>query len=122
MMRKTTIWAAAAAAGLVVGAASAYATAVPYSLGGTWICTFKNGDVAKIIARPGQPGVQWQYNAAGKEEGQLGKQWVSNTSDGGINAHGDGWAWTLAPKEGAAVLVWESTSKGETYTVPCARK
>jgi hypothetical protein len=120
-MRKMTIWAIATAAGLVVGVASAYAVAIPYSLGGTWVCTFKNGDVAKIIARAGQPGVQWQYNTGGKD-GTLGRQWVNNTNDGGINAHGDGWAWTLTPKDGAAQLVWESTAKGETYTVPCAKK
>ncbi|HVY99247.1 MAG TPA: hypothetical protein VHA35_07100 [Dongiaceae bacterium] len=121
-MQKAPVWAAATtAAGLVLGAVSAYAVAIPYSLGGTWICTFKNGDTAKVMARPGQAGVQWQYNAGG-QDGQLYKQWVSNTGDGGITAHGDGWAWTLTPKDGAAEMVWESKAKGETYTVPCAKK
>ena len=120
-MRTAVAFAAVLAAGLAIGAGTAYAVAVPYSLGGTWVCTFKNGDVARIIARPGQPGVQWQYNAGG-QDGELGKQWVNNTSDGGIAAHGDGWAWTLTAKDGAAVLVWDSTAKGETYTVPCAKK
>jgi len=115
------VWAAVTAVEWVLGAGSAYAVAIPYNLGGTWVCTFKNGDVAKIIARPGQPGVQWQYNIGGKE-GELGKQWVSNTNDGGITAHGDGWAWTQTPKNGAAEMVWESKAKGETYTVPCTKK
>jgi hypothetical protein len=120
-MGKGVVWAAATAVGIGLGAASAYAVAIPYSLGGTWVCTFKNGDAAKIIARPGQPGVQWQYNTGGKD-GTLGRQWISNSNDGGITAHGDGWAWTLTPKDGAAVLIWDSTAKGETYTVPCAKK
>jgi hypothetical protein len=114
-MRAGVAFAAAMTAGLAIG--TAQAASIPYSLGGTWICTFKNGDKATIVARAGRPGVQFQYNA-----GDITNLWVSNTADGGINSHGDGWAWTLTPKDGAAVMVWDSTAKGQTYTVPCAKK
>jgi hypothetical protein len=120
-MRGKLVLAAATVAGVALGATAAYAVAVPYSLRGTWVCTFKNGDTAKVIARPGQSGVQWQYNKGG-QAGELYKQWIGNTGDGGINAHGDGWAWTLTPKDGAAEMAWDSKSKGETYTVACAKQ
>ncbi|MDQ7246628.1 hypothetical protein [Dongia sedimenti] len=102
---------------LVLGGEVAQAVAVPYSLNGTWVCTFPNGQTATIKARAGRQGVS--YQRSGEDAHNL---FISNTDDGGIGAHGDGWAWTLTPKDGAAVLVVDAKAKGETYKASCAAK
>jgi len=102
---------------LGLGSWAAEAAAVPYSLKGTWVCTFKNGETATIMARAGKSGVSYQ-----RGDGETFKVFIANTDDGGISAHGDGWAWTLTPKEGAAELVIDAKAKGEVYTAPCAAK
>jgi hypothetical protein len=100
---------------LGLGGPGAEAAAVPYALKGTWVCTFKNGDTATVMARAGKSGVSYQRN-----DGETFKVFIANTNDGGISAHGDGWAWTLTPKDGAAELVVDA--KGEVYKAACVSK
>jgi hypothetical protein len=100
---------------LALGGPAAEATAVPYALKGTWVCTFPNGETTTIKARAGKQGVS--YQRTGEDAHNL---FIGNTPDGGISAHGEGWAWTLTPKDGAAVLVIQA--KGETYKAGCAAK
>ena len=102
---------------LGLGSAGAQAAAVPYTLKGTWVCTFKNGETATVMARAGKSGVSYQRN-----DGETFRVFIANTADGGISAHGDGWAWTLTPKDGAAELVVDAKAKGEVYTAACASK
>jgi hypothetical protein len=116
-MGKGFAFGAALLAVLVLGGQLAEATAVPYSLKGTWLCTFPNGETTTIKARAGRQGVNYQRN--GEDAHNL---FISNSNDGGITAHGDGWAWTLTPKDGAAVLVVDSLAKGETYKAVCISK
>jgi hypothetical protein len=116
-MGKSFAFGAAALGVLVLAAPAAEATAVPYALKGTWLCTFPNGETTTIKARAGKQGVNYQRN--GEDAHNL---FISNTNDGGITAHGDGWAWTLTPKDGAAVLVVDSLAKGEKYKAACASK
>jgi len=101
----------------VLGHQAAEAAAVPYTLKGTWVCTFPNGETATIMARAGKSGVSYQRN-----DGETHRLYIANTNDGGISAHGDGWAWTLTPKGGAAELVVDAKAKGEVYTAPCVSK
>ncbi len=100
-----------------LGIGTAEAAAVPYTLKGTWVCTFANGETATIQARAGKSGVSYQRN-----DGEVFKVFIANTNDGGISAHGDGWAWTLTPKGGGAELVVDAKAKGEVYTAACAAK
>jgi hypothetical protein len=102
---------------MALGSGMALATAVPYTLKGTWVCTFKNGETATIKARAGRQGVSYQRNDA-----DTFNVYIANTNDGGISAHGDGWAWTLTPKDGGAELVVDAKAKGEVYTAPCVSK
>jgi hypothetical protein len=102
---------------LVLGGAAANAAAVPYTLKGTWVCTFQNGETATIKARAGRQGVSYQRNDA-----DTFNVYIANTNDGGISAHGDGWAWTLIPKDGGAELIVDAKAKGEVFTAPCASK
>jgi hypothetical protein len=101
----------------LLGGQAAHAAAVPYTLKGTWVCTFQNGETATIKARAGKSGVTYQRN-----DGETSRLYIANTDDGGISAHGDGWAWTLTPKDGGAELVIDAKAKGEVYTAPCASK
>jgi len=105
---------AAVLALLATGAADA--ASVPYSLDGTWVCTFKDKTQSKIEARSGKPGVTYEYNGNG------GKLWINNTDDGGISAHADTWSWTLTPKAGAAELHFQNPAKNQDYTVPCVKQ
>lgn len=100
-----------------LGSGSAEAAAVPYTLKGTWVCTFANGETATIMARAGKSGVSYQRN-----DGETFRVFIANTNDGGISAHGEGWAWTLTPKGDGAELVVDSKAKGEVYTAACASK
>jgi len=102
---------------LALGSPAATAAAVPYTLKGTWICTFPNGETATIKARAGKQGVSYQRNDDASHN-----VYIANTNDGGISAHGEGWAWTLTPKEGAAELVVDAKAKGEVYTAACVSK
>jgi len=115
-MGKSFAFGAAALGVLMLAAPAAEATAVPYSLKGTWLCTFPNGETTTIKARAGKQGVNYQRN------GEDAHNLFISTNDGGITAHGDGWAWTLTPKDGAAVLVVDSLAKGEKYKAACASK
>ena len=105
---------AGALLGALVLAGPVQAASVPYTLKGTWICTFPNGQTATIKARAGKSGVSYQRN-----DDSANNLWISNTNDGGITAHGDGWAWTLTPKDGAAELVVDAKAKGEIYKATC---
>jgi hypothetical protein len=116
-MVKGFAFGAAAVGALVLGSALAEAAAVPYTLKGTWICTFANGETATIMARAGKSGVSYQRN-----DGETFRVFIANTNDGGISAHGDGWAWVLTPKDGAAELVVDAKAKGETYKAACASR
>ncbi|WP_395016021.1 hypothetical protein [Dongia sp.] len=100
-----------------LGIGTAEAAAVPYTLKGTWLCTFPNGETATIMARAGKSGVSYQRN-----DGEVFKVFIANTNDGGISAHGDGWAWSLTPKGDGAELVVDAKAKGEVYTAACASK
>ncbi|GAB2176249.1 hypothetical protein [Dongia sp. agr-C8] len=100
---------------LLIGRAEA--AAVPYTLKGTWVCTFANGETATIMARAGKSGVSYQRN-----DGETFRVFIANTNDGGISAHGDGWAWTLTPKGDGAELVVDAKAKGEVYTATCASR
>ena len=100
-----------------LGGGPAQGAAVPYTLKGTWVCTFANGETATIKARAGRQGVSYQRNDA-----DTFNVYIANTNDGGISAHGDGWAWTLTPKDGGAELVVDAKAKGEVYTAPCVSK
>jgi hypothetical protein len=102
---------------LVLGGEAAEAAAVPYTLKGTWVCTFPNGETATVKARAGRQGVSYQRN-----DGDTFNVYIANTNDGGISAHGDGWAWTLTPKEGGAALVVDAKAKGEVYEAACVSK
>jgi hypothetical protein len=102
---------------LMLGGQAAQAASVPYTLKGTWLCTFPNGETTTIKARAGKQGVSYQRN-----DDAASNLWINNTDDGGISAHGDGWAWTLTPKDGGAVLVIDAKAKGEVYTAPCVSK
>jgi hypothetical protein len=101
----------------VLGVGTAQAAAVPYSLKGTWVCTFANGETATIKARAGRQGVSYQRNDA-----DTFNVYIANTNEGGISAHGDGWAWTLTPKADGALLVVDAKAKGEVYEAPCKAK
>lgn len=101
---------------LLLSAGVAAAASVPYSLDGTWICTFKDKTQSKIAARSGKPGVSYEY------DGSAGKMWISNTDDGGISAHADTWSWTLTPKNGAAELHFLNPAKNQDFTAPCAKQ
>ena len=101
----------------LLGGQAADAAAVPYTLKGTWVCTFPNGETTTIMARAGKSGVSYQRN-----DGETFRLYIANTNDGGISAHGDGWAWTLTPKGGAAELVVDAKAKGEVYKAPCVSK
>jgi len=116
-MVKGFAFAIAALGMMTLGNQAAEAAAVPYTLKGTWVCTFPNGETATIMARAGKSGVSYQRN-----DGETFKVFIANTNDGGISAHGDGWAWTLTPKDGAGELVIDAKTKGEVYTAPCAAK
>ena len=116
-MGKSLAFGAAVLGVLMLAAPAAEATAVPYTLKGTWLCTFPNGETTTIKARAGKQGVSYQRNAEGAHN-----LFISNSNNGGITAHGDGWAWTLTPKDGAAVLVVDSLAKGETYKAACVSK
>ena len=100
-----------------LGSGIAGAAAVPYTLKGTWICTFQNGETATIKARAGKSGVSYQRN-----DGETFRVFIYNTHEGGISAQGDGWAWTLTPKGDGAELVIDAKAKGEVYTAPCASR
>jgi hypothetical protein len=102
---------------LVLVAPGAEAAAIPYSLKGTWVCSFPNGETATIKARAGKQGVSYQRN-----DEDAHNLWIDNSDDGGITAHGDGWAWTLTPKGGGAVLVVDAKAKGEIYKAACVSK
>jgi hypothetical protein len=102
---------------LALRSIGAEAAAVPYTLKGTWICTFPNGETTTIMARAGKSGVSYQ-----RGDGETYRLYIANTNDGGISAHGDGWAWTLTPKDGAAELVVDAKAKGEVYKAACASK
>jgi hypothetical protein len=102
---------------LALAGSAAEAASVPYTLKGTWVCTFPNGQTTTIKARAGKSGVNYQRN--GESAFNL---WINNTNDGGITAHGDGWAWTLTPKDGAAELVVDAKAKGEIYKAACVSK
>ncbi len=116
-MDKGFAFGAALLAVLALGERSAEAAAVPYTLKGTWLCTFPNGETTTIKARAGKQGVSYQRN-----NDDAHNLYINNTNDGGISAHGDGWAWTLTPKDGAAVLVVDSLAKGEKFKATCASK
>jgi hypothetical protein len=116
-MGKRFAFGAAVLGVLVMAGSAAEAAAVPYTLKGTWLCTFPNGETTTIKARAGKSGVSYQRN--GDDAHNL---FISNTNEGGISAHGDGWAWTLTPKDGAAVLVVESLAQGKTFKAACAAK
>jgi hypothetical protein len=107
----------AAVLGALVLAGPVQAAAVPYTLKGTWTCTFPNGETTTIKARAGKSGVNYQRN-----DGDAHNLWISNTDEGGISAHGDGWAWTLTPKDGAAELVVDAKAKGEIYKAACTSR
>ena len=117
MMGRGFGFAAAMLGLLVLGNAAAEAAAVPYTLKGTWICTFPNGETTTIKARAGRQGVSYQ-----RGDGDTFNVYIANTNDGGITAHGDGWAWTLTPKEGAAELVVDAKAKGEIYKAACVSR
>ena len=102
---------------LVLAGPAAEAAAVPYTLKGTWVCTFPNGETTTIKARAGKSGVSYQRN-----EDAASNLWITNTNDGGITAQGEGWAWTLTPKEGGALLVVDAKAKGEVYKAGCVSK
>lgn len=102
---------------MISGDQAAHAAAVPYTLKGTWVCTFPNGETATIKARAGRQGVNYQ-----RSNGDAFNVYIANTNEGGISAHGDGWAWTLTPSEDGAQLVIDAKAKGEVYKAACASK
>jgi hypothetical protein len=115
IMRSFTMFSLAAVLALVF-ASSAQAGSIPYSLGGTWVCTFKDKTQSTIAGKAGKSGVTYDYNGTG------GKVWINNTDDGGISAHADTWSWTLTPKAGAAELHFQNPAKNQDFTVPCVKQ
>ncbi len=88
-----------------------------YAERGLGSARFPTAETATIKARAGRPGVSYQRSG-----GDTFNVYIANTNEGGISAHGDGWAWTLTPAEGGAQLVVDAKAKGEIYKAACASK